>query len=159
MTVLELGSIAISKQVITIARTGLIRGPRFLALSVSLSPMTLLNLLYMYHQPTKVHVIIKYVFPTLLSETPVIDQLISSLLLDTREEAYLESIQNFKENSLTQVPFYHKLMNSSTIASLCSLGKNLSKNVVLRTSKVIGTSPGYPLPRHILCHSIATSLS
>ena len=62
----ELGPLLDFKQTSTSARTRLIWGLRFLALMASFSLTTLLNLLCMYHQPTKVHVIIQYGCPTIL---------------------------------------------------------------------------------------------
>ena len=83
-------------------------------------------------------------------DTPVTNLLISSLLLDTREEAYFESLTNFKKYSLTYIAPYHKLMNSSSLSSLCSVGKNLYRNAFFRMSKTIGTSLGAWQSRHIL---------
>ena len=90
------------------------------------------------------------------SDRPVINFLISSLLLDTREEAYLESLKNKIEYSLIYIPPCLNLMHSHTLASLCSLGENLYSNVVLKTSQVMGTCPGARPYRHILCHNLAT---
>ena len=53
--------------------------------------------------------------------------LISSLLFDTREVPYLENLTNFREYSLTVIELCLRLMNSSTLASLISLGKNLPR--------------------------------
>ena len=52
------------------------------------------------------------------SDTSATNLLISSLLLDTREEAYLESLTNLKEYSLAYIPPWSRLMKSSTLTSL-----------------------------------------
>ena len=85
------GPVMDSKRTPASALPRLIWGPTILAFSTSLPPMTLLHLFCMYHQPSKVHVIMQHGWPTFFSrsfDTPVTILFMSSLLMDTKEEAF-----------------------------------------------------------------------
>ena len=85
--------------------------------------------------------------------------LISSPLLDTSEVAYPDSLIYYREYSLILIDPYLRLIDSSTFASLISLGKNLSKKAVLNNSQVTKNPPKARVSYHILHQDCATSLS
>ena len=125
----------------------------------------ILNFVDMHHQPRQVHAVMlswriaARHSSTKSNEIPVRNMLISSLLFDTTEVEYLENFTNFREYSIRIIEPYLRLMNSSTLASLKSMGKNLSKKVVLNNSHVIGPSPNALLSCHILHQAYATSFN
>ena len=84
-------------------RSTSIMGPCRLELPILHLDPTLFDLLSMNHQMTKVHVVMKNFSPKILhmiiGHTPITKQLISSLELDTKEEAYMDNLMNFKEYS------------------------------------------------------------
>ena len=118
---LELGPILDSKRTPTSARTSLIRGPRLLIFSASLPLTTLYACTINLARSILSCNMANRHSSSRSSDIPVKNLLISFLILDTREEAYLESLTNFKEYSLTYIPSWRRLMNSLTLASLCSL--------------------------------------
>ena len=86
------------------------------------------------------------------SVIPMRNLLISSLLLDTREVAYLHSLTNFREYFLTVIDPYLRLINSSTLSSLILLRKNLSRKVVQKNSQETQSSAILPHLASSLCN-------
>ena len=154
---LELRPVLNSKRTPTRSTSSVISRSSLLAFSTSLSLTTLLHLLYMNQQSTKVHVVSCNMSSIHSSsnfyDTPVTNLLIPSLLLETREEAYFESITNIKKYSLINIPTSHRLMNSSNLTYLISLGKNFSLNAFFRMSQVMGTASSSQSSTHILYHT------
>ena len=92
------------------------------------------------------------------SGIPVTKWLISFLELDTKEFAHLDNLMNFKKYYCTLISPWWRLMNSFTLASFFSLGKNLSRTTLLNTSQVIGPALKALLSLHWVYQVWAISL-
>ena len=85
------------------------------------------------------------------SATPVTKWLISSLVLDRRDGAYVDNIENLKEYSSTLILPWLRLINSSTLTSILSRGKYFQRKSSLNLSHSIGLAfTGLLFPKLIL---------
>ena len=94
-----------------------------------------LHLLSMKHETRNVKIlcsIAKWHSSCKSSDSPITKWFILSIRSETKEGAYFYNWVNFKEYSNTFIHPWRRLMKSTTLCSLFSLGKNLSRKAFLK---------------------------
>ena len=93
------------------------------------------------------------------SVTPITKWLISSLVLDRRDGAYLDNIENFKEHSSMLILPWLRLIHSFILTSLLSRGNYFPRKASLKYPHSIGPDSHGLLSFHWVNHTWETSLN